>query len=188
MPVREAVAETTDGISRRIARSAARDVASMPGEAIPFWGTAVIVGVTAAELLDLCNTLRDLHALKVAFSPDAEFGADETAVCAIKVPTREELWRSTKAAPGDAWSAAREFVPTLEEIQAWELTDLDYGGIWGAAKSGTASYTGWITSETGRVSSETLDATVQFGTDVTNQAGSKASDGIQSLRNWLNSD
>ena len=41
----------------------------MPGEAVPYLGTAVIVGVTAREIGDLCATLKDISALKRAFNP-----------------------------------------------------------------------------------------------------------------------
>jgi len=64
VPISEAVENTANSISRRARRSATREIGSMAGEALPWIGTAVIVGVTTMELRDLCNTLRDMNELK----------------------------------------------------------------------------------------------------------------------------
>jgi len=122
--VSEAVSNTTETISKRAAKSAAREIASMPGEGIPVWGTAVIVSVTALELYDLCQTIKDMNALRRAFDPSLEPGPEEQTVCSLRVPTREELWTQTKSAPGQAWDAAKEFTPTLEDIKEWRLPEL----------------------------------------------------------------
>ena len=65
----QAVELTTDRISKRAVITSSRSIGSMAGEAIPYLGTAVIVGVTTLELKDLCDTLRDMNELKRSFSP-----------------------------------------------------------------------------------------------------------------------
>ena len=60
-------------------------------EAAPLIGTAAIVGITALELRDLCETAKDMDALNRALNPDEATDVDRTAVCSIAVPTREEL-------------------------------------------------------------------------------------------------
>jgi hypothetical protein len=144
MVLKEAVAETSNTISKRAAKSAAREIASMPAESLPFWGTAVIVGVTTIELIDLCNTIKDMNALQRAFDPELTPTEDETTVCSMKTPSKEALWKTAKAAPGEAWAAAREATPNLEEIKEWDLPDVDYNALWVSTKSGTASYSSWV--------------------------------------------
>ena len=47
--LKTAVDETADVIGKRAVKTAKREVTSMPAEAIPYLGTAVIVGVTASK-------------------------------------------------------------------------------------------------------------------------------------------
>lgn len=54
VPVRQAVKETTEKAAKRIATATARNVLTMPGEALPFVGIAVVVGATAWEVSDAC--------------------------------------------------------------------------------------------------------------------------------------
>lgn len=98
----------------------------MAGESLPWIGTAVIVGVTALELKDLCDTIRDMNALKIAFNPELEPSEDELTVCSARVPSRQELWASTKASPGVAWAKAKELTPTLEDLKSIEVPEADW--------------------------------------------------------------
>jgi tetrahydromethanopterin S-methyltransferase subunit G len=66
------VKNTADRVTKRTSWSAARDIASMPGEAIPWVVMAVIAGVTVLEVNDLCATLEDMNELTLAFDPTAE--------------------------------------------------------------------------------------------------------------------
>jgi len=148
--LRDAVDMTANRISKRAVVTSTREVGSMAGEAMPYIGVAVIVGVTALELNDLCATLKDMNELKRAMSLESTIGDDEKAVCAIKVPTKEELWETAKSSPGKAWSAARDAVPTLQEVkdielpsidweQAWSVTTSTSSRAWEATKSGAAT-------------------------------------------------
>ena len=89
--VAQAVGSTTSGVKRRAAKTAAKSVSAMAFEATPFIGTAAIVSVTAWELKDLCETAKDMDALNRALNPDEATDVDQTSVCSIVVPTREEL-------------------------------------------------------------------------------------------------
>ena len=89
--VAQAVGSTTNGVKRRAAKTAVRSVSAMAFEAAPLIGTAAIVGITALELRDLCETAKDMDALNRALNPDEATDVDRTAVCSIAVPTREEL-------------------------------------------------------------------------------------------------
>ena len=89
--VAQAVGSTTNGVKRRAAKTAVRSVSAMAFEAAPLIGTAAIIGITALELRDLCETAKDMDALNRALNPDEATDVDRTAVCSIAVPTREEL-------------------------------------------------------------------------------------------------
>ena len=148
--LKKAVAQTSEQIGKRSARSAARNVASMPGEAIPWIGTAVIVGVTSLEIRDLCLTMKDMTELQRAFDPSFTISDDDLKVCAVKVPPKEEIMAAVKASPGKAWEIAKEATPSLEDIKGMEMPDIkdwwetgegavsDFGGkvgIWWSKKS-----------------------------------------------------
>lgn len=122
--LRDAVGETADTVSSRAAKSATRETASMAGEALPYVGTAVIVGVTALEISDLCQTIRDMNALKRAFNPSLAPSEEELTVCSIAVPSRAEVWEAAAASPGKAWGYASEAVPSLEDLRSIEMPSL----------------------------------------------------------------
>lgn len=130
MALSKAVETTSDTVSRRAAKTATREIASMGGEALPLIGTSVIVAATAFELYDLCETIKDMNALKFAFNPDLKPSEEEATVCSMKVPTKEELWESAKASPRAAWKTAREHTPTIENVQNYEFPDVDWTGVW----------------------------------------------------------
>jgi hypothetical protein len=94
-------------------------------EAIPLAGVAVIVGVTAWDLNDSCETMKDLHELDVAFNPNAAFDTSATEVCGLEVPTKEEVWQMAKSSPGKAWASAKLYAPDLPEWNAPEFPELN---------------------------------------------------------------
>ena len=109
-----AVRKTTRRISQRVVRATARSTSSVFAESIPYLGIGVIVGVTALELHDACETMKDLHALDVAFNPEAANDANE--VCGQAVPTKGEIVQSLKESPSKAWNAATE---TIADLPSW---------------------------------------------------------------------
>ena len=118
-----AVNETADTIGKRSLKSAKNNIASMPGEALPWLGASVIVGVTALELYDLCATIKDMKELKRAFNPSATTTDEELTVCSIEVPSKEDILSAVKNSPSAAWEKAKNVTPTLEEIKATEMPD-----------------------------------------------------------------
>ena len=126
LALRNATRTTAGQIAERNRRSALRNVASMPGEALPLWGTAVIVGVTALELSDLCQTMIDMTELQKLFDPNLETPEDQLTVCNMEVPSREEIWQTARTSPATAWNAAREAMPTAEDFRAVELPDFEW--------------------------------------------------------------
>ena len=142
VPVTKAVSQTVMQIGRRSSRSAARSVASMPGEAIPWIGTAVIVGVTSLEIRDLCLTMKDMTELQRAFDPSFKTNEDDLEVCAIKVPPKEEIIAAVKASPGKAWEAAKEATPSLEDISNMKMPDVK--GWWETGEGAVSDFGGKV--------------------------------------------
>ncbi len=93
---------TARAISARMAtRSAAnamRNASSVPAEAIPVVGTAIVLGVTAWDLKDACETLKDLNELNTSFNHQP---VDHARVCGMTVPTQEEVVNNIR----DNWKA-----------------------------------------------------------------------------------
>jgi hypothetical protein len=118
----EAVADTTERVSRRAAVGASRNVAATFGEAVPVVGIGVVVAATVWELTDACETMKDLQALEVAMDPGKAQADDVTEVCGLTVPSKEEIWAKVKASPGEAWAKAKEAMPDLPEMPKVDWT------------------------------------------------------------------
>jgi hypothetical protein len=112
----EAVEDTVTRVSRRTTTAAVRNAGSVFAEAIPFAGIAVVVGVTAWDLRDSCETLKDLQAFHLALNPLAEESPDQAEVCGLTVPTSDEVWAAVKSSPSSAWEGAKQHVPELPEL------------------------------------------------------------------------
>ena len=140
--LKKAVAQTSEQIGKRSARSAARNVASMPGEAIPWIGTAVIVGVTSLEIRDLCLTMKDMTELQRAFDPSFSKNDADLEVCAVSVPPKEEIMAAVKASPSKAWEAAKEATPSLEDIKKMEIPDIK--GWWKTGEGAVSDFGGKV--------------------------------------------
>lgn len=122
--VSEAVQDTTGRVYRRTAAAAIRSTSSMAAEAIPVIGIAAIVGITAWDLKDSCETMKDLRELEQAFSPDAATEPEVGEVCGMTVPTKDEVYQSVRASPRLAWQAAMTYVPELPEFKLPTFRDV----------------------------------------------------------------
>lgn len=113
---------------RRVARSAAnrtltrsvnsvkRSLATLAGKALPFAGAAVAVGVTAWEIEDHCETIRDMNSIRRQIDPSEAAADSETTVCSMPVPTVEQIWAQIKVSPQKAWEESKDFVPDLKPL------------------------------------------------------------------------
>lgn len=115
--MRDAVRDTSERINRRAVVNAGRNIGSMAGEALPVLGIAVIAAVTALEISDLCETLRDMEELNAALDPLNAKPESERSQCPWTVPSRDELWAQVTESPQKAWDLAIEHVPDLPEIR-----------------------------------------------------------------------
>lgn len=122
----EAVTDTNGRIAARTATAATRNASSVFAEAIPYLGIAAMLGVTAYDLKDSCDTIKDLHALDVAIDPSKEFGPEETEVCGLSVPTKDEVWLKVKSGSKDVWENAGDHIPSLPEYELPSWRDLKF--------------------------------------------------------------
>ena len=82
------VKKFSNRLATRSLVNATRNLSSIPAEAIPMVGIAVVIGVTAWDLYDACETLKDLNELNTAFGHQQE---DSSKVCGMKVPTKKQV-------------------------------------------------------------------------------------------------
>jgi hypothetical protein len=127
--VRGAADNILRSVARRTSVSATRDVASMPAEAIPYLGAAVIVGATALEIRDMCQNLQDLAELQQLIDPSSIPSPEAQTVCALEVPTREEVVDAVSNAPRQAWIAARDAMPSISDLREIEISEIDWDEI-----------------------------------------------------------
>ena len=119
--------DTSERVSTRMKRGAARNSAAALGEAIPFFGVAVIAGGLALEVNDACETVKDMKGLESAINADgdpvsahekamAEFNCTDLIPNANDLPTKDHIWNQMKTAPDKAWKQASTFVAGLPEL------------------------------------------------------------------------
>lgn len=126
---KEATRDVLDRTMTRTKRSALANVSSIPGESIPFYGIAIVVAATAYELKAACDNMTDLYDLQVALDPGMARSDDKIAVCALQIPTKEEVWIGVKKSPQAAWNTS---IATLESVadSVNALNTPDFGGMW----------------------------------------------------------
>jgi hypothetical protein len=97
----ETLAATSKTVARRVAMrtasSAKRTVATLAGKAVPYLGAATVLGLSAVDIADACQTLKDANAL--ASEVDAAIGEEERVICGLQVPSLEQV----KAWTGGVW-------------------------------------------------------------------------------------
>jgi hypothetical protein len=112
--VADAVNSTTNSIKKRAVKTASRSVSSMAVEAIPYAGITAIVGVTAWELKDLCDTAKDMEALNQALNPDAALPDTQSSICSMAIPNKEELLHKADNASEALTNKVKAFLNEIE--------------------------------------------------------------------------
>lgn len=84
----------THRLAGRTAVAAGRNASSVFAEAVPYVGVAAMLTVTALDLQDACNTMRDIESLHLSLGLEAN-SLDASKVCGISLPTPSEV--ATKA-------------------------------------------------------------------------------------------
>lgn len=134
--VKEATQEVLDRTMTRTTRSTLANVSSIPGESIPFYGIAIVLAATAYELKAACDNMTDLYDLQVALDPETARSDDRSAVCALQIPTKQEVWTGIKKSPQAAWDTS---IATLDSVtdSVKTIETPEFGGMW-------QRFTNWI--------------------------------------------
>lgn len=123
---------TANRVAGRLYKGSTRKVASMAGQAIPIVGTTLVWGLTAVDVYDACDAMKDLAAL------DAELAdgkaVDLGAVCGIKIPSVAQVnemvvsgWRTAYQSAADLINGeGRVTVPA----DAGRPSDTQARGFW----------------------------------------------------------
>ena len=131
-------AERTVNRSVKFAR---RSVATLAGKAIPVAGAAVSAGVTAWEIKDLCDTIRDMDSIRREIDPPEAAADNGTTVCSMSVPTPQEILAQVVRSPKAAWEKSRKFLPDLSSLKDVRSSLKD--ALKGAWKN-IISFLGWL--------------------------------------------
>ena len=124
MTIKAAMRTTRSRTADKTEQMARRSVTGMAAEAVPYFGTAAIVGLTALDVKDLCEMARSSNELYFSIFEEERPTEDDPTVCSISVPTRTELWEMAKEAPGQAFTASQEALPELEDIKQIDSSDV----------------------------------------------------------------
>jgi hypothetical protein len=124
-------------LARRTYRNVSRHVAAMPAVAIPYVGAGVTAAMTALDIREGCEALRELNEMNRAMQIEPE---SEAPVCAMQTGSREEIinkvlanWR-TAYAVAVAWTNQQEIwlapepIP-VEPARAIELWSAVFGTL-----------------------------------------------------------
>ena len=130
--IKAATREVLGRTATRTTRATIANVSSIPGESVPFYGIAIILAATTYEIKAACDNMNDLYDLQVAIDPDSARPDDRKAVCALQIPTGEEVWSSVKKSPQTAWNSS---IATLGSVtdSVKSIEAPDFSGIWSSS-------------------------------------------------------
>jgi hypothetical protein len=97
------------GHTTRTKRVAAKSIAAIPAESIPFIGVAVLIADTGYELYAACETVRDLDELYAELGVAEEVPDDAIhSVCDPELPDAGEVWDGVVEKSGEWLDQARK--------------------------------------------------------------------------------
>jgi len=113
-------------MARRILWNVSRHIAGMAGTSIPYVGAGVSVAMTAVDVQQGCESLKELNIMNREMTLDTE---DESRVCGLTVPTKDQViadvignWQSAYASalaytiPGVPSLPPAPAVPSVAEM------------------------------------------------------------------------
>ena len=130
---------------------------SLPAMVLPFGvGTTVILGVTAWEISDACQTMKELDALEKAIDPDSKTDLQVEKVCGHKIPTPAEVLEMAKESPQKAWDFAKPYVPDSETFSDINFDDIEWGNMWTNSLDAGSSLATGVKKGTGKLTNKVL--------------------------------
>ncbi len=58
----------------------------------------------------------DVYEMQIAFDPASAISPEDTQVCGLRVPTRDEIWNAILASPGAVWSGVQNIYANLPDV------------------------------------------------------------------------
>jgi len=93
-------------LASRTKRVAAKSIAAIPAEAIPFVGVAVLIADTGYELYAACETMRDLEELYLELGVQEKVSGDAIhAACNPRLPDAGAVWDGVMQKSGQWWQS-----------------------------------------------------------------------------------
>jgi len=93
-------------LASRTKRVAAKSIAAIPAEAIPFVGVAVLIADTGYELYAACETMRDLEELYLELGVQEKVSGDAIhAACNPRLPDAGAVWDGVMQTNGQWWQS-----------------------------------------------------------------------------------
>lgn len=98
-------------LASRTKRVAAKSIAAIPAESIPFFGVAVLIADTSYELYAACETVRDMDQLYEALDIESQSADDVMhSVCDPQLPGATDVWRDVLDNMDQWWDGLVEAV------------------------------------------------------------------------------
>jgi hypothetical protein len=96
-------------LASRTKRVAAKSIAAIPAESIPFIGVAVLIADTGYEFYAVCEAARDLDQLYLELRMGDEAADDVIhSACSPALPDAENIWTGLVDKSGEWFEQARE--------------------------------------------------------------------------------
>ena len=89
-------------LTSRTKRVAARSIAAIPAESVPYLGIAAVIAATGYEFYEACESMRDLEDLYLALEVDESTSGDVThTVCNPELPDVEKIWEQVRSSSAE---------------------------------------------------------------------------------------
>ena len=120
--IRHTTASVAKRSRKRLVKSVARSVVTAPAKALPYAGVAIVVGLTAWEIKDLCSTIRDMDEFQRAVGESKAETESEPIDCSRPDLAAKRAVAKMTSYSREAWEENRKYVPDLpdwEDVPDW---------------------------------------------------------------------
>lgn len=98
-------------LASRTKRLAAKSIAAIPAESIPFIGVGILIADTGYELYAACESLTDLDQLYADLEIETATSDDAMhSVCNPSLPDAEKIWNGVIKSSDEWWNEVRDSI------------------------------------------------------------------------------
>lgn len=115
-----AIKKFSQRMAARSVIATTRNLSSVTGEAVPILGIAVLAGVTAWNIHDSCETIKELNALSTELDLQSHLEKENQKVCGVDVPSKEQIWAEVQ----ENWFIAYEKARAAINQETDEMPDM----------------------------------------------------------------